>query len=181
MIERAALYEEQSLRQGLEGLEIGRAGGAEISGLGVIRTLLIVHPLDELGDDEVHVRVALSVAMRRHVERHAVEERREVGAVVQIEPTHEVLVGLTPARVLRDDQARDRLEDLAGTEQRTLPELHRARHADGGRVGDPEQAVLPAHDDDHAQRFRLRIRPDGQAGGGDEQGQETHGSDVSTA
>ena len=72
MIERTALDEEQSLRQGLEGLEVSRARGAEITGLGVVRTFLIVHPLDELRDDEVHVRVALAVAMRRHVERDAV-------------------------------------------------------------------------------------------------------------
>ena len=181
MIERAALDEEQPLRQGLEGLEIGRAGGTEITGLGVVRTLLIVHPLDELGDDEVHVRVALAMAMRRHVERHAVEERREVGAVVQIEPAHEILVGLTSAGVLRDDQARHRLQDLARAEQRTLPQLHRARHTDGGRIGDPKQAVLPAHDDDLTERFRLRIRPEGQGRGGDEQGQETHGSRVGAA
>ena len=166
--EGAAFHQQETLRQGLESIEVSRAGGTEISGLGVVRSLLIVHPLDELGDDEVHVRIALAMAMRRHVERHAVEERREVGAVVQIEPAHEVLIGLTAARVLRDDQTRDRLQDLARAEQRTLPQLHRARHADGGRIGDPKQAVLPAHDDDLTQRLRRRIRPHRQGGGGDE-------------
>ena len=72
------------------------------------------------------------MAVRRHVERDTVEERREVGAVVQIEPAHEVLIGLTAARVLRDDQTRNRLQDLARTKERTLPQLHRARHADRG-------------------------------------------------
>ena len=88
--------------------------------------------------------------------------------MVQIEPPHEILVSLTAAGMLRDDQARHRLQDLARAEQRTLPQLHRARHADGGRIGDPKQAVLPAHDDDLTQRLRRRIRPHRQGGGGDE-------------
>ena len=70
--------------------------------------------------------------MAAQVQRHVIHKGREVGAVVQIEPAHEVLIGLTAARVLRDDQTRNRLQDLARTKERTLPQLHRARHADRG-------------------------------------------------
>ena len=63
--------------------------------------------------------------------------------------------------------------------KRALAELDRARHADRGRVGDPEQAVLPAHDDDLAEGLRLGVgMRDGQGGSGDEQGQQTHEREV---
>ena len=109
--------------------------------------------------------------MRRHVQRHAVEERREVGAVVQVEPAHEILIGLTAAGMLRDDQPGDGLQHLAGTEERALAELHGARHADGGGISHAEQAVLTAHDDDLAERLGLGVGVgDVQGRGRDEEG-----------
>ena len=70
--------------------------------------------VDELGDQEVDVGVALAVGVRRHVDRHAVHVGREVGAVVEVEAAQEVLVGLAVAAVLRDDQPGHDLEHFAG-------------------------------------------------------------------
>ena len=54
------------------------------------------------------------MAVRRHVDRHAVDACREVGAVVEVEAAQEVLVGLAVARVLRDDHAGRRFQEFAG-------------------------------------------------------------------
>ena len=57
-------------------------------------------PRHQLGDQEVEIRVALAVRVRRHVDRHAGDRRREVGAVIEVEAAQEVLVGLALAAVL---------------------------------------------------------------------------------
>ncbi|MFM2383263.1 MAG: hypothetical protein RL515_1250 [Verrucomicrobiota bacterium] len=157
MIERAALDQQKPFRQGLEGIQVGRARGTEVTRLGIVRPLLVVHPFDELGDQEVHVGVTLTMPMRGHVERHAIKERRKVSAMIEVEPPHEILIGLTAAGVLRDDQARDGLQHLARTEERTFTELHRARHADGGGISDAQQAVLTSHHNDLTEGLRLGV------------------------
>ena len=53
------------------------------------------------------------MAVRAHVDGHAVDGDGEVGAVVEIEAAQEILVGFALAAVLRDDQARHRLQHLA--------------------------------------------------------------------
>ena len=61
--------------------------------------------------------------VRRQVKRHAVEEYGEVCAVVEIEAAKEILVGLAAAGVLRDDHARNSLQDFCRTKNRTIVEL----------------------------------------------------------
>ena len=48
------------------------------------------------------IGVALAVQVGGLVDRHAVDETGEVGAVVQVEPAQQVLVGLALAGVDRD-------------------------------------------------------------------------------
>jgi hypothetical protein len=58
------------------------------------------------------------VRVRRHVDRHAVDPGREVGAVVEVEAAQVVLVGLAVAAVLRDDDAGNEFEHLGGPQRR---------------------------------------------------------------
>ena len=51
--------------------------------------------------------------VRRHVHRHARDRRAEVGAVVEIEPAKEELIGFALAAVLGDDDTRDGFQDFA--------------------------------------------------------------------
>src|SRR5262245_35943032 len=74
---------------------------------------LRTHRLHELRDQEVDVCVALAVAVGAHVDRHAVDRDGEIGAVVEIKATQEILVGLALARVLGHDQAGRRFEEFA--------------------------------------------------------------------
>jgi len=109
--------------------DIGGAGRREVAALREVRPFAVLDSIDQLGNQEVQVRVALPVAMRRHVDRHAVDEGREVRAVIEIEATQEVLVGLAVAAVLRDDHPRHELEDLTGAKGRTALQQLGADHA----------------------------------------------------
>ncbi len=52
------------------------------------------------------------MSVGRPVDRHAIDEAGEVRAVVEVEATHQVLVGLALARMDRDHQARHGLVEL---------------------------------------------------------------------
>ena len=111
--------------------------------------------LDELGDQEVEVGVALAVAVGRHVDRHAACRDREVGAVVEVEAAQEVLVGLAAARVLGGDGAGHGLDQLAGAELGSTLEVLPAGRALVGRPGDAEQVVASMTDVDAVEELRL--------------------------
>jgi hypothetical protein len=91
--------------------------------------------------------VALAVAMRRHVDRQAVDAGREVGAVVEVEAAQEVLVGLAVARVLRDDEAGHELEHLARAQGGAALQQLGADHALRGCVGAAHRVVVMAAGD----------------------------------
>jgi len=78
------------------------------------------------------------VAVRAQVHRHAVDERREVRAVVEVEPAQEILVRLAAAGVLCRDHARHVFDQVPGSQLRSRRELlapdHALRRAD--RVAD---------------------------------------------
>ena len=107
----------------------------------VVRALLVLHARDELGDQEVVVRVALAVRVRRHVDGRARDPGGEVGAVVDVEAPHVVLVGLALAAVLADHDARDRLEHLARAVHGPLLDLLRGDDAHRARLRQAEEAV----------------------------------------
>ena len=85
--------------------------------------------------------------MRRHVDRHAVDARGEVGAVVQVEAAQEVLVRLAVAAVLRHDEPGDGLEDLGGPEDRAVLELGGEHGALARRRDVADQCEAPGVDD----------------------------------
>src|SRR5688572_2179768 len=107
----------------VEVAELGGAGSGKIAELRVVRALVVGDALDQLRDHEVEVHVALAVPVRRHVDRHPLDLRQEIGAVVEVESAQEVLVRLPVSGVLSRDQARDDLENLAGAQERPVLEL----------------------------------------------------------
>jgi hypothetical protein len=96
-----------------DGLEFHRAGGGKIADIGEVRTLAIVDPLDQFGDQEIEVEIALAMPVRRHVDRHAIDKAGEIGAMIEIEAAKEILVGLAAARMLRGDDAGHVLDQFA--------------------------------------------------------------------
>ena len=105
---------QEGLDEAVEEREVRRSGCAEVTLLGVVRALAVVDALDELGDHEVEVGVALTVTVARHVHRDTLHREAEVGPVIEVEPTDEVLVGLPAAAVLCRHHARYGLEKIAG-------------------------------------------------------------------
>ena len=121
-------------------------GAAEVADLRVIDTELVVDVVDEFRNEEIQIGVALPVPVRRHVERHAVEPRLKIGAVVEIEAAHEVLVRLAVAGVLRDDHPGHGLEQLALARDRAKAQIGGADASFGGRRRDAAQVVDAARD-----------------------------------
>ena len=61
----------------------------------------------------MEIGVSLAVGMADHVYRDAVNEDREVGAVVRIETAKQDLVGFAAAMMLADDQSRRQAQNIA--------------------------------------------------------------------
>jgi hypothetical protein len=87
-------------------------GGGEVTDAGLVGPLAVLDVVDHLGNDRVEIEIALAVAMGAQVERHALEAGREVGAMVEVEATQEVLVGLAGTRMLSDGGARHHFEQF---------------------------------------------------------------------
>jgi hypothetical protein len=94
-------------------IDVARTRGREIALIREVRTFRVLHARDQLRDQKIDVRVSLTVRVRRHVDRRTGNRHREVAAVIEIEPAQEVLVRLTLAAVLCDDDAGHGLEHLA--------------------------------------------------------------------
>ncbi len=118
-----------------------RARRTEVAILRVVNTLLVIHPLDQLGNHAVQIRIALAVPVRRQIHRHPVEKRREIGAVIEVESAQEILVRLPAAGVLGDDHAGDGLQNFPRPEQGTGLQLRGADRALRRRIGQSKQAV----------------------------------------
>ena len=120
-------------------MQVGCACGREVAELGIVGALAVHDAVRELRNDEVEVHVALPVGMGGHVDRHALDARREVGAVVEVEAAQEVLVRLAVPGVLGDDQAGHHLEQLADPQQRPRRQLLAEHRALARRAGLPGQ------------------------------------------
>ena len=70
-----------------------------------VRPFVNLHPLDRLGNQPVQIGIALAVGMAHHVHRDAVDEDREVRAMIRVEATEKNLIRLAAAVVLPQDQA----------------------------------------------------------------------------
>ena len=139
-----------------EQMELRTAGAAEVADLGVIDAELVVDVVDEFWNEKIQIGIALPVPVGRKVERHALETRLKIGAVIEVEAANEILVRLPFARVLGDDHPGHRLEQLALARDRAEAQICRA-DASLGRAGrDAAQVVDPPHHFDGIERRPAR-------------------------
>ena len=94
-------------------VDVDGAGGGEIALIGEVGPLADIDRLDQFRNQEVDIGIALAVAVRRHVDRHAVDGDGKIRAVVEIEAAQKILVGFALAGMLGDDQARHDFQHLA--------------------------------------------------------------------
>src|SRR5207237_5241927 len=87
----------------------------KVSFVRVVRAFPIVNMVDQLGNQKIEVGVALAVAMARQIYRHAVHMHGEIGAVMQIEDSEEVMICLAAVAVMRYDNYGDGLYHLCGS------------------------------------------------------------------
>ena len=128
--------------------DVGGTDRSEIALAGEVRPLAEVDTGTKLGNEEVQVGVTLSVCMCPHVDWHAVDEGCKIGAVIEIETTQQILVSLAFARMRRDGQSGDRLEQLPDAIYRPLLEFLPGHRALTRRLGDAEQIELRGGHDD---------------------------------
>src|SRR5258708_2770141 len=69
----------------IEITDVNRPDGGEVTLIGEIGTFGVAQIRRELRNEEIQVRVALPMRMRPHIDRHAVDEGREVSAMIEIE------------------------------------------------------------------------------------------------
>ena len=66
-------------------MKIGRAGGRKIANVGIIRSLPEVHVVHDLWNDPIQVHIALAMGMCGEIHGHAIDARRKIGPMVQVE------------------------------------------------------------------------------------------------
>ena len=137
-----------------------RARGGEIADIGEVRSLADVQAGDRLRHQPVEVGVALAVSMGRQIDRHVVDEDRQIRAVIEIVAAQIILIGLAAVGVHDHGEAGHGFENLARSRHRAGVELlpghrHLARH--GGRHGGAAGNVRRAGDI-RQRRRRLRTR-----------------------
>ena len=136
-------------------VEIVAAGRREIALVGKIRALFKFDVAHELRNEIVDVRVTLTVRVRPEVYRHAVDVRIQVRAVIELETAQVVLICLTAAAVLADDEAGNIFQHFARAQQRARRDLFLVDRA--GRCGKrlTDEIRLPAVCLDGSDRFEF--------------------------
>ncbi len=164
----SALDPRDALRQLIIIMQIERPGRAKVADIGIVGALLVIDLLDEFRDQEIEIGIALPMSVAWHVDRHAVDADREIGAVIEVEAPQEILVGLAAAGMLRDDDAGNLFNNLAGTQDRAERNVGSAHRSLVSRRRNPSQIFLAAcYDDRRTNRprrwrgrsFSVRRRP----------------------
>jgi hypothetical protein len=122
-------------------VDVGGAGGRKVPLIGEIGPFRELHAAHELRNQKIQVGVAVAVGVRWEVHRHPRHRGREVRAVIQIESTQIVLVGLSFTAVLTDDHPGDGLEHFASPRHRPRIELPRRDGALARRLRDPDEIL----------------------------------------
>ena len=131
------------------------SGGGEVSLFGVVRTFFIVDAVDQFRDEKVEVRVALTVRMGAHVDRHAGDESGKVGTVVQIEAAQEILVGFAIAAMLGDDDPGHEFEQFSGAQCGAVFDQLGGDRPLTGRIGTADCILVVVVDLDFVYLFDL--------------------------
>ena len=87
--------------------EVHHARRVEVPIFGEVRPLQNIDHLHRFRDHEVEVRIALAMGVAPQVHGQPVDEQRQIGAVVGVEASDQILLGLAAPLVLGDDQAGD--------------------------------------------------------------------------
>ena len=90
--------------------DVSRADRRKISLGRIIRALAVTDIGGKLRNQEVQIRVALTVRVGWLVDRHLIDICRKVGAVIEVISAHQVLICLAFAAVQSDDGPKNRLE-----------------------------------------------------------------------
>ncbi len=90
------------------------AGRRKITLIGKVRALSDIEDVDGLRHQPIKVRIALTMGMGAHVDRHIVDPDRQIGAMIEIIAAQEILIGFALAAVLRDDQSGHGLQKFSG-------------------------------------------------------------------
>jgi hypothetical protein len=98
------------------------------------------------------------MAVAAQVHLHAVDIGREISAVVEVEATQEILVGLPAPRMLGRDHAGHGFEQFGNPQQRADQKVRAPDAALAGRLRRADLGLTPPEDHDIA---RLRISPIG--------------------
>ncbi len=109
--------------QDVDQADTGRADRAEVAVGGVVRPLGVIHAAGDLRHQIALIRIALTVQVGALVDRHAVDEAGEIGAVVEIEAPQFVLRRLALTGVHGDHQSRDGLVELTDPVDRAKVDL----------------------------------------------------------
>ena len=107
-------------------------------------------PRPSRGIRKLTVGIALAVGVGRPVHRHVVDEVGDVGAVVEVEAAHQVLVGLALAGVDGDHQPGRRSPELADAVDRAQLEFLWRSPSPGWRWRPAEQVQARGGDHDLA-------------------------------
>ena len=138
-------------------MDIGRTCGTEITFVRVVGSFAVIHGLYQLRDQEIEIGIALSMCIGRHIDWQAVDEGREVGAMVKVVATQPILVCLAIAGMLRHHHAGHGLQDLTGAQQGQIGQSISVDHALGRRVRAADMVVVMALDQ-HRWQFTQRKR-----------------------
>src|SRR3954467_1711407 len=93
------------LRHAVDQADMDAPDRCEIAFISEIRPLADIESADRFRHQPVQIGITLAMRMSAHVDRHVVDGKRQIGAVVEIIAAQEILVSFALARMLRDDQA----------------------------------------------------------------------------
>jgi len=65
----------------------------------------------------------LAMSVGPHIDRHAVNEPRKIGAMIEVESAKKKLIGFSLAGMLGSDDAGNGFKDFSGAQQRTEFEI----------------------------------------------------------
>src|SRR5690348_15598909 len=95
----------------------------KISLIRVVRPFSVLNIIDQLGDKSVEIHVALPVGMTGQIDRHTIYKGRKIRAVIEIEPTQEILIGLAITAMLGSDHAGNKFNELTDARKWTILDL----------------------------------------------------------
>ena len=121
--EAAECHFREAAIDAIDQIEIQGTGRAEVAFIGVIRSLADAHTIDRFRHQEVEIGIALAMPVGAHVDRHVIDRDRHVGAMVEVVAAQEILVGLSLAAVLGDDQPGRCFQHFAGPRHRAIIDL----------------------------------------------------------